>query len=329
MERIRVGFIGCGGNARGHMRRMLTMPEVEIVALADVSQESLGKVWQDYPQLKKLPFFTDYRQMLKEVRLDAVEISTPHTLHFQQAMDSLREGLHVLVEKPMVCTTEHAQQIVKQVESSGKVFLISYQRHFEAVFRYVRNQIRAGELGEVQFISAFLCQDWYRAQRGTWRQRLALSGGGQLNDSGSHLLDILLWMTGLEPEEVTAYIDCLDTEVDINSALSVRFTNGAIGNISVVGNSPGAFREGIEIWGSKAAVHYYNGELTYICAGASEPFQPTGLPYRSNPDQNFIDAILGRDEVQAPAICGLRVAQLTQAAWESARTGQPVKVRHT
>lgn len=148
-----------------------------------------------------------------------------------------------------------------------------------------------------------------------------------MNDSGSHLLDILLWMTGLEPDGVTAYIDNLDTEVDINSALSVKFTNGAIGNISVLGNSP-SFREDIEIWGSKAAVHYYNGDLTYICAGVPEPFQPTGLPYRSNPDQNFIDAILGRDEVQAPAICGLRVVQLTQAAWESARACQPVKVKH-
>ncbi len=327
MEKIKVGFIGCGGNARGHIGRMLTMPEAEIVALADVSQDSLKKAWEDYPQLKELPSFSDYRQMLEGVKLDAVEISTPHTLHFQQAMDSLRKGLHVLVEKPMVCTTEHAQQIVEEVEKSENVFLISYQRHFEPTFRYVRNQIRTGELGEVQFISAFLCQDWYRAQRGTWRQQLALSGGGQLSDSGSHLLDILLWMTGLEPDGVTAYIDNLDTEVDINSALSVKFTNGAIGNISVLGNSP-SFREDIEIWGSKAAVHYYNGDLTYICAGVPEPFQPTGLPYRSNPDQNFIDAILGKDEVQAPAICGLRVAQLTQAAWEAARTGQPVKVKH-
>ncbi|MCK4417013.1 MAG: Gfo/Idh/MocA family oxidoreductase, partial [Candidatus Latescibacteria bacterium] len=121
MEKIKVGFIGCGGNARGHIGRMLTMPEAEIVALADVSQDSLKKAWEDYPQLKELPSFSDYRQMLEGVKLDAVEISTPHTLHFQQAMDSLRKGLHVLVEKPMVCTTEHAQQIVEEVEKSENV----------------------------------------------------------------------------------------------------------------------------------------------------------------------------------------------------------------
>ena len=165
---------------------------------------------------------------------------------------------------------------------------------------------------------------------GSWRQQLALSGGGQLNDSGSHLLDIILWMTGLEVEQVQAYMENFESEVDINSALSVRFRNGAMGNFSVVGNSPvGGMWEDITIWGSKAVVYMRQGKLTVKTHGSNDAYEPTGLPGGSSPDQNFVDALMGRDEVQVPPVCGLRVIELTEAAWESADKGRPVKVKRS
>ncbi|MEC9380340.1 MAG: hypothetical protein VX528_15345, partial [Candidatus Latescibacterota bacterium] len=83
--------------------------------------------------------------------------------------------------------------------------------------------------------------------------------------------------------------------------------------------------EDITIYGSKAAAYIRNGHLTYKAAG-SDAAEPANLPGAMSPDRNFIDAILGRDEVQVPPICGLRVIELTEAAWESARAGQPAKV---
>ena len=82
--------------------------------------------------------------------------------------------------------------------------------------------------------------------------------------------------------------------------------------------------EDITIWGSKAVVYMRNGIITYKTP--SEASEPQGLPGATPPDQNFVDAILGRDEVQVPPECGLRVIELTEAAWESARTGVPAKV---
>ena len=153
-------------------------------------------------------------------------------------MAALDKGLHVLTEKPMVCSVDHAHQVIEKAKEVGKILMVSYQRHLGAQYRYVRNQIMAGELGEIQFISALQDQKWYQGTMGLWRQQLALSGGGQLNDSGSHLLDIMLWMTGLEVAEVQAYMEYFESEVDINSALSIRFRGGAMGTVSVVGNSP-------------------------------------------------------------------------------------------
>ena len=328
MDKIRVGFIGCGGNASGHIGRILEIPETEVVALCDVSETSLERVRERYAAVESLPVFRDYKDMLAQVEIDAVEISTPHTLHFDQIMDSLDKGLHVLTEKPMVCTVDHAQQVIARAQETGKVLMVSYQRHLAPQFRYVRNQIQAGELGQIQFISALQDQKWYLGTMGSWRQQLSLSGGGQLNDSGSHLLDIVLWMTGLEVEEVQAYVENFDSEVDINSALSLRFKGGAMGTLSIVGNSPvGGMWEDITIWGTKAVIYMRNGHITYKVGSSSEVCEPAGLPGATTPDQNFVDAVLGRDEVQVPATCGLRVIELTEAAWASAETGRPVRVK--
>lgn len=330
MPKIRMGFIGCGGNASGHIGRCLQIPEVEIVALNDVSATSIERAKERNPGVAEVPVFDDYKDMLTQVPMDAVQISTPHTLHFDQIMDSLDRGLHVLTEKPMVCSVEHAEQVINKAQEVDKVLMVAYQRHLMAQFRYVRNQIMAGELGEIQFVSALQDQGWYKGTAGTWRQQLALSGGGQLNDSGSHLLDIILWMTGLQVEQVQAYIENFESEVDINSALSVRFRNGAMGNFSVVGNSPvRGMWEDITIWGSKGSVYLRQGKLTVKAAGDNEAYEPAGLPGGSSPDRNFVDAVLGRDEVQVPPTCGLRVIELTEAAWESARKGRPVKVKQS
>ena len=327
MDKIRVGFIGCGGNASGHLGRVLDIPEAEVVALCDVDQASLQRAKERNSQAAELPEFTHYQEMLEQVELDAVEISTPHTLHFEQIMAALDKGLHVLTEKPMVCTVDHARQVIAKAEEADKVLMISYQRHLQAQYRYVRNQIAAGELGDIQFISALQDQKWYQGTIGLWRQQMALSGGGQLNDSGSHLLDIVLWMTGLKVAEVQAYMEHFDSEVDINSALSLRFGNGALGTIAVVGNSPtGGMWEDITIWGTKAVVYIRQGQIFYKTQHSNEVYEVNNLPGSTTPDQNFIDAILGRDQVQVPPECGLRVIELTEAAWASAASGQPVKV---
>ncbi len=327
MAQVRIGFIGCGGIAHGHVRNLAAIPDAKIVALCDTDPNRLKVMKAGHPQTKDLPEFDNYAKMLGAVEMDAVEIHTPHTLHFEQIMASLEKGLHVLTEKPMVCSVAHANQIVEMVEKTGKVLLVSYQRHFQGPFRYMRDVIQSGQLGDVQFVAALQCQDWKRSQQGRWRLEPKLSGGGQLNDSGSHLVDIILWMTNLAVAEVTAYIDNLGEKVDINSAISLKFKTGAQGNISIVGNAP-TWWEDITIWGSIGTLIYRNGALKHIMGYGRETHDITAFPGGSNPDKNFIDAILGRAKVESPVTCGLRVIELTAAAWKSGKLGgKPIKVK--
>ncbi len=334
-DRIRIGIIGCGGNMTGHVKRLVEghADEVEVVALVDTNDASIANLVQRNPSVADLPRFTSHQEMLASVRPDAVEISTPHTLHYQQIVDALQAGAHVLTEKPMVCETEQALDLIRRSRELGKVLLVSYQRHYQPLFRYIKDQIAAGELGTIQYVTGLQNQDWYRGTKGKWRSQLALSGGGQLNDSGSHLLDIILWTTGQSVAAVHCFQEDFEGEVDINTAISLRFRGGAMGTLSIIGNAPGGMWEDITIFGSGGSIYYRTAGVR----GETVRFQQRwfdrpdvvtepALPEASDPDTNFIDAIKGRAEVQSPATCGLRVIELTAAAWRSAATGQVAEV---
>lgn len=312
----------------GHLRRLVAIAEVRVVALADPSAESIDRIKARVPEATGLPTYESHEKMIASEGLDGIVISSPHTLHYDQIVCGLEAGMHVLTEKPMVCSVEHAKKVISLAEEVDRVLMVSYQRHLAPAFRFIKSQIESAEVGEVQFVNALQDQAWNRNQAGTWRQKKSLSGGGQLNDSGSHLLDVVLWMIDQTPVEVSARINFFDREVDINTSMSVVFENGAFANFSVVGNGPGpGMWEDITIWGSKGAIYSRNGKLT--CKYGSDPVEIDALPSRfTSPDQNFIDAILGKDTIQVPAQCGLRVIQLTEAAWESAENGgKPVKVK--
>ncbi len=322
---IRIGMIGCGGNAQGHMKRLLNDGRARIVALCDIDEGAFARTVQNHPTLKDVPTFTDHRKMLKSVEMDAVEISTAHTAHYQQIVDALKAGRHVLTEKPMVCKTSHAKRILKLQEETGLVVGVSYQRHFQAPYRFCRDLIRSKKVGKVNFISALQSQNWLPNALTRWRGIPELSGGGQLNDSGSHLLDIILWMVDLEPAEVFAYSDNLTAQVDILTAISCKFRGGALCNISVVGHSVD-WHEDISLWCDKASLYIRGGEVIVSDKEGTRSADLSG--HRTwDPDTNFLDALEKKDEVQAPPICGLRTIQLTEAAWQSAAEGVPKKAK--
>jgi predicted dehydrogenase len=315
MDKVRVAMIGCGGFQRYRVGNLLQVKEAEIVALVDPSEEQIGLMKEQRPSTAGLPTFADHNEMLEAVKPDAVMIATPHTQHVTQIHDSLRAGVHVCCEKPLVTSVAHAHQIIQARDEANKVGMVSYQRHFQAEFRYIRNKIASGEAGSVQFVQVLQTQEWLRATKGTWRQQASLSGGGQLNDSGSHVIDIVLWITNLSPKSVSAYLENKGTEVDINSSLSIEFHGGAMGSIAIVGDGM-SWHEDVTIVCENMAFFVRNGELT-ITDRDRNRIKMEHLSGSSTPDQNFIHSILGRVECESPFECGLEVIRLTEAAWES------------
>jgi predicted dehydrogenase len=323
-KQVRLGLVGTGGFAHAHVTRLQEVREAVIAALVDPDSKRIAGIKQHHPHLAPCAAYADHKEMLRKEQLDAIIIASPHNVHAQQIVDGLRAGLHVLTEKPMVCTIKDAHRVMKEEEKAGKLVAIGYQRHSQGEFQFIKKCIESGAAGEVEFISAVQGQDWMKGCTGLWRQVLEISCGGQLNDSGSHLIDIMLWVTGLQAKKVTAAIRSFDREVDINSALTIEFANGAVGNISVIGNCP-VWWEDITIACSDWSFFLRQGHLTYSTGDRGEMLDLQSTQYGGgNPDRNFVNAILGREKVLAPSICGLRTIELTEAAWKSAKTGKPV-----
>ncbi len=325
MEKVRVAMVGCGGFQRYRLGNLQQVAEAEIVALCDPTEEQIRLTKKAHTKLADLPEFNDHLKMLEEIKPDAIMIATPHTQHVGQIMDGLGAGCHVCCEKPLVTTVADAHKIIAERDRVGKVGMVSYQRHFQAEFRYIKAKIESGEAGKVQYISVLQSQEWLRAVKGTWRQIAALSGGGQLNDSGSHVLDIILWVTGQSVDTVSAFTDNKGTEVDINSTLSMMFKGGAMGNIAIIGDGMG-WHEEITIWCEDMAFFVRDGKLTMVDR-AQNKLKCENLTGGSTPDKNFIHSILGKVACESPFECGLEVIRLTEAAWASgANGGAPTKV---
>ncbi len=324
-KKVRIGFIGAGGIAVWHFNRQSLHKQAELVALTEPNKNALKNFTEKCPGTDTLPAYSDYLEMIQNETLDGVVIMSPHTLHYDQITTCLNKGLNVLAEKPMVCTIKHAKAVIKKAEEKGLVLMLAYQRHFEPTFRYMRDQIQKGAIGEVQFVQAIQSQEWLRATKGTWRQDPELSGGGQLNDSGSHLVDIIMWVTGMKVKEVFAKSENFEAKVDINSTLAMTFENGALGSMSIIGNAP-CWYEDHSIVGSKGAFYLRQG-IGLIHQDATGKEVKVKLPnYKKDPNTNFIDCILGKAAPETPAVCGLRTIEVTEAAWKSAASGKPVRV---
>jgi len=324
LDKLRFGIIGAGGITHGHAQRIERDGEGEVVAIAEPSErsvENFGKATGLTPRV-----FSDHKAMLAGEKLDCVLIGSPHTVHYEQSRDCLEAGCHVLCEKPMVCRTADAKSLQEIIQKTGKVFMISYQRHTDPKYMWIKQQIDSGEIGRVTYISAISCQEWLWFTKGSWRQDPALSGGGQINDTGSHFIDMFIWFGG-PVEQVSAIQDFRGTPVDINSTVAFRYRSGALGNFSVVGDTH-CWWEDWTISGEKATLLLRNGRLSKAVMGQGVREIPDSeVPAApAHVDKAFIDAVHGRREVMVPATIGLGVIELTEAAWRSANEGRTIRV---
>ncbi len=304
--------------------------KVRVAFLCDVSEDVTRRF--EAAHLAGSPHrpqhFRDPAEMYARRAPDAVLIGTPHTQHYAQGVQALAAGCHVFMEKPMVTSLPHAYALGEKVKASGRVFVIGYNTSCSAEFNYLRGIIRARTLGKLELVSGYLSQDWLRGTTGTWRQDPALSGGGQAYDSGAHLLNSLCWSVESDVEEVFAFVDNHGTRVDINSVSCIRFVSGVLANVTIGGNSPGGSAFLAFIFdGGRVEIDGWSAEWITVWKGEKKLKYPpiTAEMGSPSPDQNFIDAILGRAEPRTSVENGIVQSQLMDAIYESQRTGRPAR----
>jgi len=147
-ERIRIGVIGAGGMAMGHMRTLVKMKEsdnIEIVAVCDLYQKRLDAA----AKLTGGEPYKDYKALLANKNIDYVLIATPEHWHMQMTLDALSAGKHVYCEKPMTQNYEQAKRVVAKVKATGLKMQVGVQGMSDDSYETARKYVKEGALGKV------------------------------------------------------------------------------------------------------------------------------------------------------------------------------------
>jgi predicted dehydrogenase len=324
---VRLGIIGAGRISHQHMRAFEAIPQAKIAALADVSEENITLLTEAFPQLRDAEAYRDYREMLTG-DLDGVLIATPHGLHYQHVKESLQAGRHVLCEKPFVTQPAQARELIDLARAQERILMLSYQNTRLWPYRYAREQIAAGNLGEILYYGSQITQSW--GARGGWRLSAALGEGGMLVDTGSHFVDMMLYLTGMQPETVSAMSDDDGQEIDIINGAVIRFNGNRVATLAAVGRGPTLWnitiigtKGTIEVWDRDNIRHIpaddYPGWVGTVHRNLVPP--EAERPESTTPDAEFVAAVATNDFRASDAERGLLVAELTQALYASARNG--------
>ena len=188
-KKLKYGIIGTGWIAESHVESLKQMPDVEIVAAADLIPGKAEKFVKKYG-LPNVRCYPDHKSMLEAEELDAVSVCTYNTAHAVCAVDSLNKGVNVLLEKPMCVTVEEAADIIRAEKRSGKLLSIGFQPRMDANMQMIKKIVQSGELGRIYYI-----------QTGGGRRRgipnstfieKKTAGIGALGDIGCYSLDMVL-----------------------------------------------------------------------------------------------------------------------------------------
>ena len=202
-RRLKVGIIGTGWIAESHIASLKKMPDVDIVAGADLIPGKAEKFFKKF-EVEGVRCYPDHKAMIDAEELDAVTICTYNATHAECAIYALEHGLNVLLEKPMTVTVEEAAAIIRAEKKSGKVLSIGFQPRFDENMKMIKKIVESGELGQVYYI-----------QTGGGRRRgipnstfieKKTAGIGALGDIGCYSLDMVLNAIGYpKPLTVSGY----------------------------------------------------------------------------------------------------------------------------
>ena len=352
MSKLRMGIIGYGNMGSGHVKSLMTgkVPDMELVAVADIAEERREAMKAAYPQI---PVFETAHDLYKSGLCDVVLIAVPHYDHPSLAIEAFEYGLHVITEKPAGVYTKQVKEMNEAAAESDKVFGIMYNQRTNPVYQKLRTMIQRGDLGHIKRIT-WIITTWYRPQAyhdsSTWRSTWKDEGGGALINQNPHQLDLWQWMFGM-PDKVYAragFGKYYNIEVEDDVMAFFEYDNGTTGQyITSTGEAPGTNR--LEIACDMGKVVIENNKLTFHRNVISEREHnkvnksPFGRPEcwecnipadfsggTSHPGimQNFAEAVLNGKELLAPGEEGIKGLTISNAIHLSAWTGETVDVNN-
>ncbi|MDR1866191.1 MAG: Gfo/Idh/MocA family oxidoreductase [Bacteroidales bacterium] len=234
-EKARLGIIGTGSRGMYHLHHLLTLPNVEIVALCDDYEPHLREAATLCP---KAGTFPDYTGLLSMPEVDGVLIATPLSEHARITVDALKAGKHTFCEKSMAATLDDCLEMYRIYKETGKVLYIGQQRLYDPKYLKAIDMIHAGMIGDITGIRCYWYRnnDWRRPldhpsleRKINWRLYKEFSGG-LMTELATHQLQVGNWALKMIPDTVTGFGDIVfwkdGREVYDSVSLVYRYPNG-------------------------------------------------------------------------------------------------------
>lgn len=338
-----VGIIGAGAISPAHIQAYLEFPDrCKIMAVCDLYEEKAARRIGEYKL--KAEACADYKKLLAREDISLVSVCTPPYTHAEIAMDAMRAGKHVIVEKPMASSLEACDAMIEVAKQCGTVLSVIAQNRFTTPMMKLKAVLDTGLAGPI--VHAQVDSFWWRGYsyydlwwRGTWEKE----GGGCTLNHAVHHIDLFQWMAGM-PSEVTAVMANTshdNAEVEDLSIAIARYDSGMLAQIT------------------SSVVHHgeeqqliFQGKRARVSAPwklAASKSRPNGFPekdaeleaeirkvYDELPELRYeghrgqildvLNAIEQGAPVLADGLQGRRTLELIAAIYQSASTGRTVRL---
>lgn len=199
---MKVAVIGCGSVSKVHFKALSEIEGVEITAVADIKPDRADSVAVEYGAKA----YYDFDPLLKNEKIDAIHICTPHYLHTPMAIKALENGINVLLEKPCSVSTNEVEMLRAAQTKSGKQLGICFQNRYNTCVCEAKKLIDSGEMGKVKSARAFVTWDrdagYYSDD---WHGTLDKECGGVLINQSIHTMDLVQYLCG-KCRKVTAHV---------------------------------------------------------------------------------------------------------------------------
>ncbi len=275
-RKIKLGIIGIGNMGSGHANNVISgsCPELELVAVADINPSRLE--WAKKNLSESLTVFDNAIDMLDSGLIEACLVSVPHYDHPGLAMECMKRGIHVMVEKPAGVYTRQVREMNEEAARHPEVvFGMMFNQRTNCIYRKMRELVQSGRYGQLRRTN-WIITNWYRPQcyydSGDWRATWAGEGGGVLLNQCPHQLDLWQWICGM-PVSVQSHMrfgQWHDIEVEDEVTTYVEYENGATGVfVTTTGDAHGTNR--FEVQMDKARIIVEQDQLSLLEFDVSEP----------------------------------------------------------
>lgn len=337
----RIGIIGVGNIAGRHINELKNINECEIVAICDINPSALSS-WGDKLGIDPIYRFSDYNDLVKCEKVDAVEICTPNYLHVPMAVAAVKAGKPVNIEKPLSVNLASTQELMDALKENPVDNMMCFSYRFMPAVRYAKQLIDKGMIGDIINVDvAYLKSSAFmEGRRLEWRFVKEYAGSGVLGDLGVHLIDMAELLCGkilkvsaiteivvkerkrltseeLAPVETDDYCSFI-AEMENNIKSNFVITRCALGHGNTIK---------FDIYGTKGIISFdlNNPNVLNVCAGEvdleTETIHTVKVPGKYNilQEQAFIDKLNGKECDMYPTILdGYHSQRVLDALFESA-----------